>query len=61
MNEHDYGCRFKQEHAQLERLDGNHYTFFCLYFYGDFPTYNDERLKHGELYKNYTEDYGYSK
>uniref|UniRef100_A0A915JZT3 Uncharacterized protein n=1 Tax=Romanomermis culicivorax TaxID=13658 RepID=A0A915JZT3_ROMCU len=22
-----------------------------------FPTYNDERLKHAELYKNYTEDY----
>uniref|UniRef100_A0A915KBA1 Uncharacterized protein n=1 Tax=Romanomermis culicivorax TaxID=13658 RepID=A0A915KBA1_ROMCU len=27
----------------------------------DFPTYNDERLKHVELYKNYTGDYGYLK
>uniref|UniRef100_A0A915K7Y4 Uncharacterized protein n=1 Tax=Romanomermis culicivorax TaxID=13658 RepID=A0A915K7Y4_ROMCU len=29
--------------------------------FGDFYTYNDERSKHGELYKNYTEDYGYLK
>uniref|UniRef100_A0A915HUY4 Uncharacterized protein n=1 Tax=Romanomermis culicivorax TaxID=13658 RepID=A0A915HUY4_ROMCU len=27
----------------------------------NFHTYNDERPKHAELYKNYIEDYGYSK
>uniref|UniRef100_A0A915HRV3 Uncharacterized protein n=1 Tax=Romanomermis culicivorax TaxID=13658 RepID=A0A915HRV3_ROMCU len=27
----------------------------------DFHTYNDERLEHAELYKSYTEDYGYLK
>uniref|UniRef100_A0A915JM17 Uncharacterized protein n=1 Tax=Romanomermis culicivorax TaxID=13658 RepID=A0A915JM17_ROMCU len=26
-----------------------------------FPTYNDKRHKHAQLYKNYTEDYGHLK
>uniref|UniRef100_A0A915IS40 Uncharacterized protein n=1 Tax=Romanomermis culicivorax TaxID=13658 RepID=A0A915IS40_ROMCU len=34
---------------------------FCLWFYEDFHTYSDERLRHAELYKNYTEDCGYLK
>uniref|UniRef100_A0A915K772 Uncharacterized protein n=1 Tax=Romanomermis culicivorax TaxID=13658 RepID=A0A915K772_ROMCU len=34
---------------------------FVYVFYEDFHTYNDGRLKHAKLYKNYTEDYGYSK
>uniref|UniRef100_A0A915J5Q0 Uncharacterized protein n=1 Tax=Romanomermis culicivorax TaxID=13658 RepID=A0A915J5Q0_ROMCU len=34
---------------------------FVYTFYEDFHIHNDERLKHAELYKNYTEDYGYLK
>uniref|UniRef100_A0A915HL27 Uncharacterized protein n=1 Tax=Romanomermis culicivorax TaxID=13658 RepID=A0A915HL27_ROMCU len=31
------------------------------FFPGEFYTYNDERLKHAKIYKNYTGDYGYLK
>uniref|UniRef100_A0A915L008 Uncharacterized protein n=1 Tax=Romanomermis culicivorax TaxID=13658 RepID=A0A915L008_ROMCU len=35
-------------------------SIFALYtFSTNSPTYNDERLKHAEPYKNYTEYYGY--
>uniref|UniRef100_A0A915K9P2 Uncharacterized protein n=1 Tax=Romanomermis culicivorax TaxID=13658 RepID=A0A915K9P2_ROMCU len=37
----------------------NHSFFYN--FYENFPTYNDERLKHAELYENYAECYGYLK
>uniref|UniRef100_A0A915HK09 Uncharacterized protein n=1 Tax=Romanomermis culicivorax TaxID=13658 RepID=A0A915HK09_ROMCU len=30
-------------------------------FVNIFPTYNDKRHKHAELYKNYTEHHGYLK
>uniref|UniRef100_A0A915JCA7 Uncharacterized protein n=1 Tax=Romanomermis culicivorax TaxID=13658 RepID=A0A915JCA7_ROMCU len=37
--------------------DGSHgKAFFCSCVYEDFHTYNDERLKHAELYKSYPED-----
>uniref|UniRef100_A0A915KGB4 Uncharacterized protein n=1 Tax=Romanomermis culicivorax TaxID=13658 RepID=A0A915KGB4_ROMCU len=34
---------------------------FVYIFCEDFHTYNDERLRHAELHKNYMEDYGYLK
>uniref|UniRef100_A0A915J351 Uncharacterized protein n=1 Tax=Romanomermis culicivorax TaxID=13658 RepID=A0A915J351_ROMCU len=42
------------------QLSDSHHSFVWI-FNEDFHPYNDERLKHAELYKYYTEYYGYLK
>uniref|UniRef100_A0A915L8R7 Uncharacterized protein n=1 Tax=Romanomermis culicivorax TaxID=13658 RepID=A0A915L8R7_ROMCU len=50
------------EKINLEMVEkSDQQGILLLIFYEEFHTYNDERLEHAELYKNYTEDYGYLK
>uniref|UniRef100_A0A915J159 Uncharacterized protein n=1 Tax=Romanomermis culicivorax TaxID=13658 RepID=A0A915J159_ROMCU len=44
--------------AHLDSERSTTHSFVC---HEDCHTYNDERLKHAELYTNYTEEYGYLK
>uniref|UniRef100_A0A915I744 Uncharacterized protein n=1 Tax=Romanomermis culicivorax TaxID=13658 RepID=A0A915I744_ROMCU len=43
-------------HVNDSQASDSHHSFVYI-FYEDFHTYNDERLKHVELSKNYTGDY----
>uniref|UniRef100_A0A915KER5 Calsequestrin n=1 Tax=Romanomermis culicivorax TaxID=13658 RepID=A0A915KER5_ROMCU len=50
--EHKYFLHFKTEKISHQSIDTDG-------LFQNFYTYKDERLKHAEMFKNYTEDYGY--
>uniref|UniRef100_A0A915KB70 Uncharacterized protein n=1 Tax=Romanomermis culicivorax TaxID=13658 RepID=A0A915KB70_ROMCU len=50
--QHITSCHF----LFLRNKNDTDLAFFCLYFYEHFHTYNDQKLKQGQLYEKYIRD-----